>query len=340
VLQLCLADFVAQLQSPFATEELSAATGTPLVAVDLDGDQPGLLDHDRAGALAALVCVVVGVGEATSPGDGQLAQWCDLRVDGPAELAAIAATVAANPVASTALALLLRGGITRTIGEALAAESAVYSMLQAGPEFATWRAHRPRRPPRADEPTEAVRVERHDDCLRLTLARPQVHNAFNVALRDQLVDGLRIAQADPSIRLVQLGGDGPSFCSGGDLDEFGSFSDPASAHLVRLTRSAGRIVAALAPRFETYLHGAAMGAGIEVPAFGGRIVAHPDTRIALPELSLGLIPGAGGTVSLPRRIGAQRTAYLALSGAAIDAATALEWGLVDEVRDTELPNCL
>jgi enoyl-CoA hydratase/carnithine racemase len=60
-------------------------------------------------------------------------------------------------------------------------------------------------------------------------------------------------------------------------------------------------------------------------------VARPDTRIALPEVGLGLIPGAGGTVSVVRRIGRQRTAYLALSGEVIGAGTALQWGLVDEV---------
>ena len=65
--------------------------------------------------------------------------------------------------------------------------------------------------------------------------------------------------------------------------------------------------------------------------FAGRVVARPDTRIGLPELGLGLVPGAGGTVSLTRRIGRHRTAYLALSGDVIDARTALDWGLLDAV---------
>jgi enoyl-CoA hydratase/carnithine racemase len=61
-------------------------------------------------------------------------------------------------------------------------------------------------------------------------------------------------------------------------------------------------------------------------------VARPDTVIGLPEVAMGLIPGAGGTVSLPRRIGRHRTAWLALTGRTIDAPTAREWGLVDEIR--------
>jgi enoyl-CoA hydratase/carnithine racemase len=73
------------------------------------------------------------------------------------------------------------------------------------------------------------------------------------------------------------------------------------------------------------------GSGIELPAFAGTVVAAPDTTFALPEVSLGLVPGAGGTVSLPHRIGRHRTALLALSGATIDAPTALAWGLVDRL---------
>jgi enoyl-CoA hydratase/carnithine racemase len=70
---------------------------------------------------------------------------------------------------------------------------------------------------------------------------------------------------------------------------------------------------------------------VELPAFARRVVARPDARFWLPEVAMGLVPGAGGTVSIPRRIGRQRTALLALTGTAIDATTALEWGLVDAV---------
>jgi enoyl-CoA hydratase len=79
------------------------------------------------------------------------------------------------------------------------------------------------------------------------------------------------------------------------------------------------------------VHGACIGAGVELPSFAGHVVAAPDAFFQLPELSMGLVPGAGGTVSLTRRIGRYRTAYLALSGARIDAPTAARWGLVDAV---------
>ena len=74
-----------------------------------------------------------------------------------------------------------------------------------------------------------------------------------------------------------------------------------------------------------------LGSGLEMAAYCGRVQASPDTVFGLPELSLGLIPGAGGTVSITRRIGRWRTAYLVLSGSRIDPATALRWGLVDAV---------
>jgi enoyl-CoA hydratase/carnithine racemase len=130
---------------------------------------------------------------------------------------------------------------------------------------------------------------------------------------------------------VHLRGSGPDYSSGGDLDEFGTFPDPATAHLIRLTASIGRVIAELADRVVVHLHGACYGSGIELPAFVTRVIAAPDARFALPELTLGLIPGAGGTVSLPRRVGRHRTAQLALGGQKIDAVTALEWGLVDQI---------
>ena len=81
-----------------------------------------------------------------------------------------------------------------------------------------------------------------------------------------------------------------------------------------------------------HLHGTCYGAGIEVPAFAGQLIAAPGTRLVLPELRMGLIPGAGGTASIPRRIGRQRAAWLALTGHALDSTTALEWGLIDEIE--------
>ena len=120
-----------------------------------------------------------------------------------------------------------------------------------------------------------------------------------------------------------LTGNGPSFCSGGDLAEFGTFSDPASAHLARTRYSPAltldAVTSRLGPACRAEVHGQVLGSGLEMAAFCGRVAASPDAVFGLPELSLGLIPGAGGTVSVTRRIGRWRTAYLVLSGATLDA---------------------
>ena len=301
-------------------EDLSTAAGSPVVAISDD--------HETDQAIAALAPRLVSVPCVllAHPGLDRLAPIVDAFVD-DADLGAVLDAVEGNPLAATAMVVLLRSTLTRTIDEGLVAESVTYSMLQGGPEFARWRAGRQRR--QRPEPERAVLTDRTDGTLTITLNRPHVHNAFSRSIRDGLAEALAVAMADDSVDRIVLQGAGPSFCSGGDLDEFGDFPDPASSHVIRLTRSPARLVARLAARVEVRTHGSCMGAGAELPAFAGRVVARPGTRFALPELSLGLVPGAGGTVSLPRRIGRHRTALLGLTGTPIDAETALDWGLVD-----------
>ena len=212
-------------------------------------------------------------------------------------------------------------------------ESLAYSALQAGPEFARWLTERG--PARMPEIPDPVLAERDGNTLRIRFNRPQRHNAFSTDARAALLEALTVAQFDPSVREVVLSGNGPSFCSGGDLAEFGAFADPVSAHLARTRHSPALVLDALTARLgavcRAEVHGQVLGSGLEMAAFCGRVVAQPGAVFGLPELALGLIPGAGGTVSVTRRIGRWRTAYLVLSGRVIDATTALAWGLVDEI---------
>ena len=241
----------------------------------------------------------------------------------------MADAMARHPRATLAAAVHLRGALRRTVADGLVAESALYSALQGGPEHRRWRAGAPVRHGRAPAGPR-IRVARHGDELEISLARPQVRNALDAALRDELLEALAVAEADPALRVV-LRGDGPSFCSGGDLDEFGTTPDPALAHVIRLRRSIGLALHRLADRTTVWVHGPCAGSGVELAAFAGRVVARPDATFVLPELSMGLVPGAGGTVSLPARIGRHRTAWLVLTGRTIDAGTARSWGLVDEI---------
>ncbi|WP_040796416.1 enoyl-CoA hydratase/isomerase family protein [Nocardia higoensis] len=241
--------------------------------------------------------------------------------------------VGRNPQAALVAGQVLRISETLPIPQAVDVESLAYSTLQGGAEFRRWLEERralgrPLPPPPAADP---VLIGREGATLRITLNRPERRNAYGTAVRDALVEALRVALIDDTVAEVVLAGAGPCFCAGGDLDEFGHAPDHATAHFIRTRGGAARSMARLAPRMRVELHGQCVGAGIEVPAFAQRIVAAPDTVFRLPEVSMGLIPGAGGTVSLPRRIGRWRALHLFVTGAALDAYRAREWGLVDEI---------
>ncbi|HEY2500708.1 MAG TPA: enoyl-CoA hydratase/isomerase family protein [Mycobacterium sp.] len=216
---------------------------------------------------------------------------------------------------------------------AVVTESLAYSTLQAGPEFARWLDERG--PARMPEIADPVQAERDGDILRIRLNRPQRHNAFSTDARAALLEALTVAQLDPSVTGIVLSGNGPSFCSGGDLAEFGTFADPASAHLARTRHSPALALDELTARLgrccRAEVHGRVVGSGLEMAAFCGWVEARDDSVFGLPELTLGLIPGAGGTVSVTRKIGRWRTAYLVLSGRTVGADTALAWGLVDAI---------
>ncbi len=213
-------------------------------------------------------------------------------------------------------------------------ESLAYSTLQSGGEFAAWL--RQRGPASAPVLPDPVLAARDGDTLYVRFNRAARHNAFSNDARAALLEALDVARHDPSVDEVILTGNGPSFCSGGDLAEFGSFADPASAHIARVRHSPALVLDELTTRLggrcRAQVHGQVLGSGLEMAAFCGWVAAHSDSVLGLPELSLGLIPGAGGTVSVTRRVGRWRTAYLVLSGRTIDAATALGWGLVDAVE--------
>jgi hypothetical protein len=210
-------------------------------------------------------------------------------------------------------------------------ESLAYSTLQAGPEFARWLDERG--PASMPDIADPVLARRDGDTLRIEFNRPQRHNAFSTDARAALLEALTVAQLDPSVTGIVLSGNGPSFCSGGDLAEFGTFADPASAHLARTRHSPALALDALTARFgrscRAEVHGRVVGSGLEMAAFCGWVEARDDSVFGLPELGLGLIPGAGGTVSVTRRIGRWRTAYLVLSGHTVGVDTARAWKLVD-----------
>jgi enoyl-CoA hydratase/carnithine racemase len=193
--------------------------------------------------------------------------------------------------------------------------------------FAAWLERRGPAPGVPDPDDERVRIDVRTRTL--TLTRPRRANALDVRMRDAICDALDALAQDHGH--ITVNAEGRAFCTGGDLDEFGTAPPPVDAHLVRLARSPALRFQRLGTHITVQLHGHALGSGIELAAFASHVVAAPDTRIGLPELDLGLVPGAGGTVSIVRRIGRRRFFELLVRGQTIDAPTALDWGLVDDI---------
>lgn len=316
----------------------------PVAAVDLDGADWSLSPRVVAVLAAQRSRVLVGVARSPLPPvarevmealaftvapEGPGRSWIDSGSTNDAVLERVGSVVATAPLAALMLLDVLDVTSTCSVEHGLVVESLAYSTLLAGPEFGHWRMTTPRREvPTGDDP---VLMTRDGAVLRVVLNRPARHNAFGHEVRNGLLGALEVARLDNSVARVELSGAGPSFCSGGDLDEFGTTPDVATAHGVRLAASAGMAVHRLRDVVRPELHGACIGAGIEVPSFAERVRARPGTSFALPETGFGLVPGAGGTVSLTRRIGRWRTAWLALTGHRLDLDRALAWGLVDDL---------
>ncbi len=257
--------------------------------------------------------------------------WVEV-LDIDAAIANLTAAISSNPFASQTLVHVLRSTEAAGFENALTVESIAYSMLLGAQEFGDWRS-RTQRLRAGSSRGERVRIGFNQEVLHISLARPAARNAVDAEMRDQMVDALAFALAESESRRILLTGDGPDFCAGGDLDEFGTADDPAKSHLIRMQQSPVRLLRKLSQRLTVRLHGACIGAGIEIPAAASRIVARADAWFRLPEVGMGLIPGAGGTVTIPRRIGRHRTCYLALVGERLKASTALQWGLIDEIHD-------
>ncbi len=276
------------------------------------------------------------IGIARHNNQSSLSRSVDILVFNDDDKITVMEKISQNPQASAVLVQVIRSTLALSIPEALAMESLAYSTLQGGKEFARWlQTYRSGRAGKAgvqiNDP--AARVERNDNQLTIVLNTPQNRNALSTKMRDALSEAFKLVILDPSIEQVHVSGNGPCFSAGGDLSEFGETTDHALAHQIRLLRMPAQYLAQKADRYTFHLHGACIGAGLEMPAFAGKIKASPDTFFHLPEVGMGLVPGAGGCVSIPRRIGRQRTNFLAITGMRLSAETALAWGLIDEIAD-------
>lgn len=171
---------------------------------------------------------------------------------------------------------------------------------------------------------EIVSVSQQDDLAVITIRNPPV-NVISAAVREGLREALNRLDAMGDIRAVVLTAEGGTFCSGADIAEFaGPPREEEYRDLFRrLEQFRVPVIAAL--------HGTVLGGGLEMALACHYRIAAPGTRLGLPELTLGIIPGAGGTQRMPRLIGAEKTLELLFSGRPVDASQALELGFIDRV---------
>ncbi|MCX5087265.1 enoyl-CoA hydratase-related protein [Streptomyces sp. NBC_00401] len=179
---------------------------------------------------------------------------------------------------------------------------------------------------------EFVEVRRHGFVAELVLDRPKAMNAVSSAMAVSVGEACASLAGDAGARVVVLSSSASrAFCVGADLKERNSFSDAELLRQRPVTRGAYGGVLELPMPVIAAVHGFALGGGFELALACDLIVADETAVVGLPEVSVGVIPGGGGTQLLPRRVGAARAAELIFSARRVEAREALEMGLVDQV---------
>lgn len=184
------------------------------------------------------------------------------------------------------------------------------------------------------KPRPPARTEVRDGICLITLDRPEALNAVNAALSTAVGQALERAASDPQVQVVVVTGEGRAFCAGADLKELAAGRSVAAeghpewgfAGLVRHWIDKPLIAA---------VNGYAMGGGTELALACDLVVASSEASFGLPEVKRGLLAAAGGVVRLQRQLPLKRALELALTGDAIDAATAARWGLVNRVVEPD-----
>ena len=175
-----------------------------------------------------------------------------------------------------------------------------------------------------------IELEKDGGIARIFLNRPQKVNALDSAMLAALATLIEGLQEEKSLRVVVLAGRGKAFCGGADVRELASLDQAsAPAFVAKVHRVCGAIRALPVP-VVARLHGAVIGAGLEIAAACDLRIAAQGTRFAMPEVRLG-IPSVVEAALLPRLIGSGRAAWLVLTGEPIDAERACAWGLVEEL---------
>ena len=185
---------------------------------------------------------------------------------------------------------------------------------------------------------ETLIFEKLDGLAHISLNRPQVLNAYNIQMRDDFSQALAAVADDPDVKALLITGQGRAFCAGADLTEFGTAPSQVVARRVRWQRDVWGQLVNLKQPVVCAIHGYCIGSGLEIALFCDLRLAARNTKFAMPEVQLGMIPAAGGTQTLPRNTGWSQALELLLTGRRFDADEALALGLISRVvEDEDLP---
>jgi len=187
------------------------------------------------------------------------------------------------------------------------------------------------KPAQARRLPPAVLYEKAGSVAVVSLNRPEVLNAYNVAMRDALFETLQAVRDDPDVGAMVLRGNGPAFSSGGDVSEFGTAPSPLAARDVRWRRDVWGVLRTLPKPAIAAVHGYTVGGGLEMALLCDLCIAAADARFCYPETGLAMIPGVAGTQTTTRLLGIGRALDLVLTGRWLSAAEALQLGIVARI---------
>ena len=163
----------------------------------------------------------------------------------------------------------------------------------------------------------------------ITLNRPDRLNAVNMEMRDLIWTYLEACRDTPDVEVILFRGEGRAFSAGADISEFGTAPSVMESRRARHDRDLWGLLLEHRCITVARMHGYCFGAGLELPLCCDVRIASDETTFALPEVTLGYIPSAGGTQTLPRTIPPGVAAHMVITGESIDTTEALRWGLIE-----------
>ena len=179
---------------------------------------------------------------------------------------------------------------------------------------------------------ESIILEKKSSILTITLNRPDILNAYNIQMRDEMWQALLAIKDDQEVKVIILKGAGEkAFCAGADLTEFTTAPSQTIARQVRRLRPIWELWASIRKPFICALHGYVIGSGLEMALLCDIRIASPEVRIRLPEVALGMLPAAGGSQTLTKLTGISTASKMLLTTNTISANEALQMGIISKI---------